>query len=89
MRNIACSPPTNRLIECLGVQMPAAARGRPDGARYRVNPIPPADLLENSMPRRRWVRPCRSAGRRAGATPGETMANPTARRRAGKESEDG
>lgn len=39
----------NRLIECLGVQMPAAARAD-QRARYKVNPIPPTDLQENSMP---------------------------------------
>ncbi len=39
----------NRLIECLGVQMPAAATGD-QRARYKVNPIPPSDLQENSMP---------------------------------------
>jgi adhesin transport system outer membrane protein len=39
----------NRLIECLGVQEPLAAR-QTEMARYRVNPIPPGDLLENSMP---------------------------------------
>jgi adhesin transport system outer membrane protein len=39
----------NRLIECLGVQMPAAAR-QSEMARYRVNPIPPSDLLETSIP---------------------------------------
>lgn len=39
----------SRLIGCLNVQMPAAAR-QSDSARYRVNPIPPADLLENSLP---------------------------------------
>jgi adhesin transport system outer membrane protein len=39
----------NRLIECLGVQAPAA--GIPtEMARYHVNPIPPADLMETSMP---------------------------------------
>jgi len=39
----------NRLIECLGVQAPAAARPT-EMARYHVNPIPPADLQENSIP---------------------------------------
>jgi adhesin transport system outer membrane protein len=39
----------NRLIECLGVQMPAAATAD-QRARYKVNPIPPTDLQENSMP---------------------------------------
>lgn len=40
---------TNRLVECLGVQMPAEAWSD-ERRRYRVNPIPPADLLENSLP---------------------------------------
>ena len=39
----------NRLIECLNVQMPAAAYGS-ERQRFRVNPIPPSDLQENSMP---------------------------------------
>jgi len=39
----------NRLIQCLGVQPPAAAR-QSEMARYHVNPIPPADLQENSIP---------------------------------------
>jgi adhesin transport system outer membrane protein len=39
----------NRLIECLGVQAPAAAQ-QTEMARYHVNPIPPADLQENSIP---------------------------------------
>jgi adhesin transport system outer membrane protein len=39
----------SRLIEALGVQSPAAAR-QSQMARYRVNPIPPGDLLEDSMP---------------------------------------
>ena len=39
----------NRLIQCLGVQPPAAAQPTMM-ARYHVNPIPPADLQENSIP---------------------------------------
>ena len=38
----------NRLVEALGVNMPAAAYAD-ERARFRVNPIPPADLLENSL----------------------------------------
>ena len=38
----------NRLIECLGVQLPVGAR-QSEMARYRVNPIPPSDLQENSL----------------------------------------
>jgi adhesin transport system outer membrane protein len=40
---------SNRLIECLGVQMPAAAWSN-ERARFKVNPIPAGDLQENSMP---------------------------------------
>lgn len=39
----------NRLIEALGVSMPSAAYAD-QRARYRVNPIPPADRLESSLP---------------------------------------
>ena len=39
----------NRLIECLGVQRAAAAYGD-ERTRFKVNPIPPSDLQENSMP---------------------------------------
>ena len=39
----------NRLIECLGLQRPAAAVGD-QRARHNVNPIPPSDLQENSFP---------------------------------------
>ena len=40
---------SNKLIECLGVQMPAAAVPT-ERQRFHVNPIPPADLQENSVP---------------------------------------
>ncbi|HMI40912.1 MAG TPA: TolC family outer membrane protein [Sphingomicrobium sp.] len=40
---------TNRLVEALGVQMPTAAWSD-ERTRFRVNPIPPEDRLENSMP---------------------------------------
>src|SRR5690348_5120647 len=39
----------NRLIQCLNVQPPAAAI-QSNMARYHVNPIPPGDLQENSIP---------------------------------------
>jgi adhesin transport system outer membrane protein len=39
----------NKLIDALGVAMPAAATGD-QRARFKVNPIPPADLDENSFP---------------------------------------
>jgi adhesin transport system outer membrane protein len=39
----------NKLIDCLGVQMPAAAR-QSEMARFRMNNVRPADLQENSMP---------------------------------------
>ena len=40
---------TNRLIEALNVTMPNAAWSD-ERVRYRVNPIPPEDLQENSLP---------------------------------------
>lgn len=40
---------SNRLIEALGVAMPTAAYSD-ERARFRVNPIPARDLLENSYP---------------------------------------
>ena len=39
----------NRLVDCLGVQRAAAAYGD-ERRRFKVNPIPPSDLQENSMP---------------------------------------
>jgi adhesin transport system outer membrane protein len=39
----------NRLIQCLGVAQ-AAAAVQSDMARHHVNPIPPGDLQENSIP---------------------------------------
>jgi adhesin transport system outer membrane protein len=39
---------SNRLIEALGVQMPAEAERR--ARAFHVNPIPPEDLQENSFP---------------------------------------
>ena len=66
----------SRLIDCLNVQMPAAGR-QSDMAKYRVNPIPPPDLLENSMPLPVMAPPVPAGGTAAGATPGETIANPT------------
>ena len=51
----------NRLIECLGVQMPAEAWSD-ERARYRVNPIPPADLQENSLPQPVMGPPATPAG---------------------------
>jgi adhesin transport system outer membrane protein len=61
----------NRLIECLGVQAPAAAR-QSQMARYRVNPIPPADLLEDSMPLPAMAAPASAGATAAEAGPGET-----------------
>ncbi len=40
---------SNKLIECLGVQMPTEAWGD-ERTRYKVNPVPAEDLQENSMP---------------------------------------
>ncbi|HZB68952.1 MAG TPA: TolC family protein [Sphingomicrobium sp.] len=51
----------NRLIECLGVAMPAAALSD-ERTRFRVNPIPPADLDENSYPLPRMGTPAAPAG---------------------------
>ena len=39
----------NKLIECLGVQMPQAAWSD-ERTRFKVNPVPAEDLQENSMP---------------------------------------
>jgi adhesin transport system outer membrane protein len=66
----------NRLIECLGVQMPVAAIGR-ERERFGVNPIPPADLQETSMPAPAMAPPVPVGGTPAGATPGETLTDPT------------
>jgi adhesin transport system outer membrane protein len=51
----------NRLIECLGVAMPAAAYSD-ERTRFRVNPIPPADLDENSYPLPRMGSPAPAGG---------------------------
>ena len=67
---------TNRLIECLGVQIPVASVGD-QRARFHVNPIPPADLEENSVPLPAMGAPVPVGGTPAGATPGETITNPT------------
>lgn len=40
---------SNRLVDCLGVQMPREGY-LTESQRYRVNPIPPTDRLENSLP---------------------------------------
>src|SRR6476620_10506030 len=70
----------NRLIECLGVAEPVAAR-QTEMAHFRVNPIPPGDLLEDSMPTPARAPPppppVPVGGTPAGATPGETMENPS------------
>ena len=52
---------TNRLIECLGVSMPTAAYSD-ERTRFRVNPIPPADLDENSYPLPRMGPPAPAGG---------------------------
>jgi len=39
----------NRLVECMGLQKATAAYGN-ERAQFKVNPIPPSDLQENSMP---------------------------------------
>jgi len=66
----------NRLIQCLNVQLPLAAR-TDQMAKYRVNPIPPSDLLEDSLPAPAMGPPVPIGGTPAGATPGEMMTNPT------------
>ena len=64
----------NRLVEALGVGMPAAAQGG-QRERFHVNPIPAADLMENSLPSPAMLAP--AGGTPAGATPGETLTSPT------------
>jgi len=61
------------------VQMPAAAVGT-ERQRFHVNPIPPADLQENSVPMPAMGTTAPVGGTPAGATPGETMTNPPAGR---------
>ena len=51
----------NRLIECLGVAMPTSAYSN-ERTRFRVNPIPPADLDENSYPLPRMGPPAPAGG---------------------------
>jgi adhesin transport system outer membrane protein len=52
----------NRLIECLGVQMPQAAWSD-ERTHYKVNPIPAEDLQENSMPQPVMGPPVPTGGR--------------------------
>ena len=52
---------TNRLIESLGVSMATAAYSD-ERTRFRVNPIPPADLLETSYPLPRMGPPPTASG---------------------------
>jgi outer membrane protein, adhesin transport system len=67
---------TNKLVEALGVNVPTAGYGG-ERVRYRVNPIPPADLMENSLSAPPMGPPVPVGGTAAGATPGETITNPT------------
>jgi adhesin transport system outer membrane protein len=67
---------TNRLVEALGVNIPTAGFGG-ERQRFRVNPIPPADLMENSLSAPSMGPPAPLGGTAAGATPGETITNPT------------
>ena len=53
---------SNKLIECLGVQMPSAAWSD-ERSRYKVNPIPAQDLEENSMPQPVMGPPAPTGGR--------------------------
>jgi adhesin transport system outer membrane protein len=66
---------SNRLVECLGVQMPAAAVGS-ERSRFRVNPVLPGDLQENSVPLPAMGPPAPMAGG-APATTGAAAAQPT------------
>lgn len=52
---------TNKLIDALGVAMPAAGYGD-QRARFKVNPIPPADLDESSYPLPRMGPPAPAGG---------------------------
>ncbi len=52
---------SNRLIECLGVAMPTEGYSD-ERTRFRVNPIPPADLDENSYPLPRMGPPAPAGG---------------------------
>ena len=65
----------NRLTQCLGVQIPLAAR-TDQMARFHVNPIPAGDLMEDSLPAPAMAAPVPVGGTPAGATPGEMMNNP-------------
>ena len=65
----------NRLTQCLGVQIPLAAR-TDQMARFHVNPIPAGDLMEDSLPGPAMAAPVPVGGTPAGATPGEMMNNP-------------
>jgi adhesin transport system outer membrane protein len=53
---------SNRLIECLGVQMPQAAWSD-ERTRFHVNPVPAEDLQENSMPQPVMGPPAPTGGR--------------------------
>jgi adhesin transport system outer membrane protein len=70
----------NHLIQCLNVQIPVAAH-QTEMARYHVNPVPAGDLLETSMPTPSMAPPppppVPVGGTPAGATPGETLENPS------------
>ena len=69
----------NRLIQCLAVPLPAAAR-QSEMAHYHVVPVPAGDLMETSMPAPAMISPPAPppvGGTPAGATPGETINNPS------------
>jgi adhesin transport system outer membrane protein len=67
----------NRLIECLNLQVPAAAQ-QTEMARFKVNPIPPSDLQENSMPLPVMGPAPTAAAAPAGAPAGDAGAPPAA-----------
>jgi adhesin transport system outer membrane protein len=66
---------SNKLIECLNVQMPAAAVGN-ERNRFHVNPIPPSDLQENSVPLPAMGPPAPPPAATTGAAPGAAVADP-------------
>jgi adhesin transport system outer membrane protein len=66
---------SNKLIECLNVQMPVAAVGN-ERTRFHVNPIPPGDLQENSVPLPAMGPPPPPPAATTGAAPGAAVADP-------------
>jgi adhesin transport system outer membrane protein len=67
---------TNRLTEALGVNIPTAGYGG-ERAHYHVNPVPAADLMENSLQAPAMGPMAPAGGTPPPATPDETLTNPT------------